>query len=562
MKSCSLTIFCCIKNSVVIDPACGSGNFLTETYICLRTLENKVIDKIYKGQMTMGAVTNPIKVSIKQFYGIEINDFAVTVAKTALWIAESQMLKKTEDIVHTNIDFLPLKTYANIIEANALYTDWQKTDYIIGNPPFVGARLMSQNQKDDMLNVFGNKWKNIGNIDYVSCWYYKATQFMQNTNTKTALVSTNSITQGEQVAILFKPLYEKFNIHIDFAHRTFRWNSESNSKAHVHCVIVGFSCNQNNKSKILYSNDRKQKVQNINFYLTDAPNIFIEGRNKPICDVKEIVFGSMPNDGGNLLLTEEEKQYLIKKEPLSSKYIKQFMGAEEFINNKKRYCLWLVDCPPNELKNMHLVLERVNKVKLHRLNSNRQATRKLADYPALFGEIRQPKDNYIVIPRVSSENRKYIPIGFLNSNIIVADSCLSIPNSNLYCFGILTSNVHNAWMRMVSGRLKSDFRYSNKLVYNNFPWPNPTQEQKEKIEKTAQEILNARALYPNSSLADLYNELTMPPKLRTAHQQNDRVVMQAYGFRVKDTQTGNAHYLSETETIAELMKLYQQLTNK
>ena len=494
MKSCSLTIFCCIKNSVVIDPACGSGNFLTETYICLRTLENKVIDKIYKGQMTMGAVTNPIKVSIKQFYGIEINDFAVTVAKTALWIAESQMLKKTEDIVHTNIDFLPLKTYANIIEANALYTDWQKTDYIIGNPPFVGARLMSQNQKDDMLNVFGNKWKNIGNIDYVSCWYYKATQFMQNTNTKTALVSTNSITQGEQVAILFKPLYEKFNIHIDFAHRTFRWNSESNSKAHVHCVIVGFSCNQNNKSKILYSNDRKQKVQNINFYLTDAPNIFIEGRNKPICDVNEIVFGSMPNDGGNLLLTEEEKQYLIKKEPLSSKYIKQFMGAEEFINNKKRYCLWLVDCPPNELKNMHLVLERVNKVKLHRLNSNRQATRKLADYPALFGEIRQPKDNYIVIPRVSSENRKYIPIGFLNSNIIVADSCLSIPNSNLYCFGILTSNVHNAWMRMVSGRLKSDFRYSNKLVYNNFPWPNPTQEQKEKIEKTAQEILNARAL--------------------------------------------------------------------
>ncbi len=551
-----------------LDPACGSGNFLTETYISLRTLENKVLEIIYKGETLIGAITNPVKVSIKQFYGIEINDFAVTVAKTALWIAESQMLKKTEDIVHTNIDFLPLKTYANIIEANALQINWEdvinkfELNYIMGNPPFVGARLMSKNQKTDMLNIFGNEWENIGNIDYVSCWYYKATKLMQNTNIKTALVSTNSITQGEQVAILFKPLYEKFNINIDFAHRTFRWDSESNSKAHVYCVIVGFSCNQNNKSKILYSNDRKQKVQNINFYLTDAPNIFIEGRNKPICDVNEIVFGSMPNDGGNLLLTEEEKQDLIKKEPLSIKYIKQFMGAEEFINNKKRYCLWLIDCPPNELKSMPLVLERVNKVKQHRLNSNRTATKKLADFPTLFGEIRQPKNKYILIPLHSSETRKYIPIGFFNNNVISNNSCSIIPNSNLYCFGILTSNVHMAWTKTVCGRLEMRYRYSNKLVYNNFPWPNPTKEQKGKIEKTAQEILNARALYPNSSLADLYDELTMPPELRNAHQQNDKAVMQAYGFTARDEKTGKTCYLTESETVSKLMNLYQQLTKK
>jgi len=551
-----------------LDPACGSGNFLTETYISLRTLENKVLEIIYKGETLIGAITNPVKVSIKQFYGIEINDFAVTVAKTALWIAESQMLKKTEDIVHTNIDFLPLKTYANIIEANALQINWEdvinkfELNYIMGNPPFVGARLMSKNQKTDMLNIFGNEWENIGNIDYVSCWYYKATKLMQNTNIKTALVSTNSITQGEQVAILFKPLYEKFNINIDFAHRTFRWDSESNSKAHVYCVIVGFSCNQNNKSKILYFNDRKQKVQNINFYLTDAPNIFIEGRNKPICDVNEIVFGSMPNDGGNLLLTEEEKQDLIKKEPLSIKYIKQFMGAEEFINNKKRYCLWLIDCPPNELKSMPLVLERVNKVKQHRLNSNRTATKKLADFPTLFGEIRQPKNKYILIPLHSSETRKYIPIGFFNNNVISNNSCSIIPNSNLYCFGILTSNVHMAWTKTVCGRLEMRYRYSNKLVYNNFPWPNPTKEQKGKIEKTAQEILNARALYPNSSLADLYDELTMPPELRNAHQQNDKAVMQAYGFTTRDEKTGKICYLTKSETVSKLMNLYQQLTKK
>ncbi len=547
-----------------LDPACGSGNFLTETYISLRRLENETISLlidcqkgIAEGQIILGS-TNPIKVSISQFYGIEINDFAVTVAKTALWIAESQMMKETEDIVHMSLDFLPLKSYANITEGNALRIDWENVipknelHYIMGNPPFVGARIMSASQKNDLLSVFG-KIKNVGNMDYVCSWYKKAADFMTNTMIRTALVSTNSVSQGEQVANLWKPLFES-GVHIDFAHRTFRWDSEAKIKAHVHCVIIGFSKAANSKNKMLYVDDRVQVVENINGYLLDAENIFIESRNKPIYNVPEISMGNQPIDNGNYLFTQEEKDEFIKKEPKSEKYFKLWYGAEEFINRKPRYCLWLGNCKPNELKKMPECIKRINNVRKYRLSSKRMATLKLADTPTRFQTENMPSETYIVIPEVSSEKRKYIPIGFMNSDVLCSNKLRVIPNANLYHFGVLTSNIHMAWMRAVCGRLEMRYQYSNKIVYNNFPWCNPTPEKKAKIEKTAQAILDARALYPDSSLADLYDELTMPPELRKAHQQNDRAVMQAYGFSIKD--------MTESKCVAELMKLYQTLTKK
>ena len=555
-----------ISNLNFLDPACGSGNFLTETYISLRKLENEILYELYCGQITLGAVTNPIKVSIGQFYGIEINDFAVTVAKTALWIAESQMMKKTEDIVHMDLDFLPLKTYANIVEANALRIDWEdviprdKCNYIMGNPPFVGARLMSPTQKEDLFNIFGTKWKNAGNLDYVSCWYKKSADMMKGTNICTALVSTNSITQGEQVPILWKPLFEQ-GISINFAHKTFRWDSESNSKAHVHCVIVGFSYVANDGHKKLYSNERMQIVDNINAYLIDAPDVFIESRNKPLCNVPEIGIGNKPIDGGNYLFTREEMLDFIKREPKSEQYFKPWYGAEEFINQKPRYCLWLGDCSPAELRQMPHCLKRVENVRNLRLLSKSEGTRKLADKPTRFHVENMPESDYIIIPRVSSERRKYIPIGFLANNSLSSDSVHIIKYATLYEMGILTSNVHMAWVGAVCGRLKSDYRYSKDIVYNNFPWCSPTDEQKAKIEKAAQGILDARALYPDCSLADLYDDLTMPVELRKAHQENDRAVMEAYGFKRRD---GNdkLRWFTESETVAELMKMYQELTKQ
>lgn len=544
-----------------LDPACGSGNFLTETYISLRKLENEVLYELRYGQMGLGEIRNPIKVSIGQFYGIEINDFATTVAKTALWIAESQLMKKTEDIIHLDLDFLPLKTYANIVEGNALRIDWEdvipkeKLNYIMGNPPFVGARLMSQGQKEDLLNVFGKKWKNAGNLDFVACWYKKAADLTVGTNIRSALVSTNSITQGEQVPILWKPLFEN-GLTFDFAYKTFRWDSESNLKAHVHCVIIGFSYIKNNKKKKLYSNDRMQLVDNINAYLTDANNIFIESKNKPICNVPQIGIGNKPIDGGNYLFTKEEMREFIKKEPKSEKYFKPWYGAKEFIDQAPRYCLWLGNCSPNELRQMPNCLKRVENVKKIRSESESVGTRKLAEKPTRFHVENMPISTYIIIPRVSSEKRRYIPMGFLNSDNLSSDSVHIIPNTTLYHFGILTSNVHMAWMRAVCGRLEMRYRYSKDIVYNNFPWCNPTDEQKAKIEKTAQEILNAREKHPDSSLADLYNDLTMPPELRKAHQENDKMVMEAYGFKKKD-ENGKTRWLSESETVAELMKMYQ-----
>ena len=545
-----------LGNLTFFDPACGSGNFLTETYISLRRLENEAIEVITQGQMLLD-FTGIIKVSIGQFYGIEINDFAVTVAKTALWIAESQMMKETEVIAHVNLDFLPLKSYANIVEGNALRTDWEtvvpkdKLNYIMGNPPFVGARLMSKEQKDDLFDVFGAKWKNAGNLDYVSCWYKKAADLMKGTHIRTALVSTNSVSQGESVAILWKPLFED-GVHIDFAHRTFRWDSEASIKAHVHCVIIGFSIAPFYKAKVIYTGDRPLVVEKINGYLVNADNVFIESRNKPLCDSPVFGIGNKPIDGGYYLFTEEEMNEFVKKEPLSAKWFRPWLGADEFINRYYRYCLWLGDCPPNELRKMPECMKRVEAVKNVRLSSKSAGTVKIADKPTRFHVENFPKSEYIVIPEISSEKRKYIPMGFMTPDVMCSNRVKISENATLYHFGVLTSNVHMAWVNAVCGRLETRYCYSVNIVYNNFPWCNPTAEQKKKIEETAQAILDARALYPDCSLADLYDEVAMPPELRKAHQANDRAVMQAYGFDVKT--------MTESSCVAELMKMYQELT--
>ena len=547
-KLASLTFF---------DPACGSGNFLTETYLSLRRLENNIIRERHHGQMMLGEFSNPIKVNINQFYGIEINDFAVTVATTALWISEAQMLSATERIIHQDIDFLPLKTYSNIVEGNALRIDWEsvvpkeKLDFIIGNPPFVGARLMSEIQKQDVLDIFGAKWKNVGNLDYVCCWYKKAAEIMKSApRARAALVSTNSICQGEQVANLWQPLFAD-GIRINFAHRTFRWDSEASLKAHVHCVIVGFSYQQI-KPCVLFDGERSTIVNNINAYLTDAPDVFVESRQRPLFDVPEIGIGNKPIDGGNYLFEKEEMDEFIKLEPESAKYFRLWYGAIEFLHQKPRYCLWLGDCSPAELRKMPHCLKRVEAVRQTRLESKSEGTRKLADRPTRFHVENMPEGNFIIVPKVSSERRRYVPMGFMTPDMMASDLVFLIPNATLYHFGILESNVHMAWMRAVCGRLKSDYRYSKDVVYNNFPWPNPTPEQKARIEQTAQAILDARALYPDSSLADLYDEVTMPPELRRAHQDNDRAVMAAYGFPVKG--------FTESDCVARLFALYQELT--
>ena len=551
-KLSSLTFF---------DPACGSGNFLTETFLSLRRLENKVIQAMFGGENVL-TFDILIKVNISQFYGIEINDFACTVAKTALWIAESQTLKETSAIAGRPIDFLPLKTNAYIHEGNALRLDWseviapERLNYIMGNPPFVGARMKSAEQANDVLNVFGSKWKNWGNLDYVCCWYKKAADMMKtNSLIKAAFVSTNSITQGEQVANLWKPLFEQYGIHFDFAYRTFRWDSEADIKAHVHCVIIGF-CSSNassdRKKKIYLSDNQVIAASNINGYLVDAPDVWIESRNKPLCDAPEIGIGNKPIDGGNYLFSEEEMREFIAKEPKSAAYFHPFYGAYEFINQKPRYCLYLGNCSPAELRSMPLSYERVMNVREYRLQSPSAGTRKIADTPTHFHVENMPKGSYIVIPQVSSQRRRYIPMGYMDDGVLCSDKVRIMSEGQLYHFGILESNVHMAWMRTICCRLKSDYSYTINDVYNNFPWCQPTEEQKARIEQTAQAILDARAKYPDCSLADLYDEVTMPPELRKAHQENDRAVMAAYGFSTK---------MTESECVAELFKMYQALTN-
>ena len=606
-----------------LDPACGSGNFLTETYLSLRRLENKVIAILNDGAKVLGFNEEFIKVSINQFYGIEINDFAVTVAKTALWIAECQMMEETERLIGQNLDFLPLKSHANIVEGNALRMDWStlaepsnlnaiytdklniyKTeeypaeimaseslasygqpeviremdvlakkvqisslpevgkplpvtyDYIMGNPPFVGYSFQSKGQKEDTLSVYvdyhGKPYKSAGKIDYVANWYYKASQLIQDKPTKCAFVSTNSITQGEQVAAVWKPLFERFGIHIDFAYRTFRWDSESEQKAHVHCVVIGFSSSKWEKPKRIFMADGQSvEAQNICPYLIDSENVWIENRSKPLCEVPMMTTGNRPADGGHLIIEANEYDCFVKKEPKALKFIKKLVGSEEFINNLDRWCLWLFGATPAEMRSMPEVLKRVQLCKQDRLNgaSDRQ---KLADTPYLFREIRNP-ENYVIVPATSSESRNYVPMGFLGYDTIPTNSVLIIPDAGLYEFGVLISVVHMAWLRIVGGRMKSDYRYSKDIVYNNFPWPNPTEKQKARIEQTAQAILDARAKYPDSSLADLYDERAMPIELRKAHQDNDKAVMQAYGFDSK---------MEENEMVAELFKLNGELTNK
>ena len=539
-----------------LDPACVSGNFLTETFLSLRKLENRALDILFNGQIMLDT-GNIIKVGINQFYGIEINDFAATVAKTALWIAEHQMIQETQKIVHRDIDFLPLTSYTNITEGNALRIDWkdviapEKLNYIMGNPPFVGYTYQTKEQKEDLLKHTGFDSKN---IDYVAGWYYKAAEYIQNTGIRCAFVSTNSVTQGEQVAAVWKTLFDRFKIHIDYAWRTFKWGSESNDAAAVHCVIVGFSyANNDRKRKLFLDEQVVHETDNINAYLIEAPDLFIEKRSKPISNVPLMCKGSQPTDGGNFILNEQEKNEFIAKYPNVEPLIKPFIGADEFINNKKRYCFWLKGASPKVLRDCPPLLERVENVRKSRSESTKAATREWANNPTLFTEDRHPDSDYIIVPSVSSENRRYVPIGFMHSNTVASNLVLIIPNAQLYHFGVLTSNVHMSFMRAVAGRLEMRYRYSNTIVYNNFPWCDPTPEQKAKIEETAQGILDARAKFPDCSLADLYDEAAMPPELRKAHQANDVAVMKAYGLSTKGDVT-------ESSCVAFLFEKYREIT--
>ncbi|WP_077074450.1 DNA methyltransferase [Aedoeadaptatus urinae] len=537
-----------------LDPAAGSGNFLTETYISLRRLENEILNEFFKGQIVMGQDYTPIKISISQFHGIEINDFAVSVARTALWIAESQMMKETEDIVNMNLSFLPLKSYPNIAEGNALTMDWEELvskdelNYIMGNPPFVGARYMNKSQSEDLKNVFG-KAKAIGKLDYVTGWYKKSAEFIENNKIECAFVSTNSISQGEQVSPFWNNIFVKHNLVINFAYQTFVWANEAKNKAAVHCVIVGFSKKNNKKKKLFLSDTQVKMVNNISPYLLEAPSVVIEGRAKPICDVVEAQTGTRVG-AKQYVFTEKEKLDLVIKEPTAEKYFHEYLGAEEYLNDKKRFCLYLEECPPDELNKMPMAKSIIREVKEERYEKNH----KLKDFPRQFVKLSTPKNDYIFIPQMSSGKRKYIPIGFIPKKVWTADPHFMIEITDLYYFGILSSNVHNAWMRTIAGRLKSDYRYSNRVVYNTFVWPNASKEQKQKIRETAKLILDARSLNPGASLSELYDESLMPSNLRTAHQENDKAVMEAYGFDWKN--------MSESECVGELMKLYQELTHQ
>ena len=547
-----------------LDPAAGSGNFLTESYLSLRRLENEVISELHRDQMSMDAVTDPIQVSIAQFHGIEINDFAVTVAKTALWIAESQMMRETEKILLLDLNFLPLKTNANIVEGNALRIDWEsvvdksRLNYIMGNPPFVGTKMMNKAQKEDTKAVLG-KWKDYGTLDYVSCWYKIAAEYIKGTSIRCAFVSTNSITQGEQVAPLWRPLIENSGIHLDFAYRTFQWDSEASIKAHVHCVIIGFSSGRDTTEKLIFDNGRTQAAENINPYLVNAPTVYIDSRKTPIFQDAPIMYiGCEMKDDGHFTLSYEEKEDLISKHPGIEQFIHPYMMGKDMINRQPRYCFWLKNADPAEVKKFPILVDRIAKVRDFRLACPSPDTNRYADLPTLPVRLRYYSEDRntdaLAIPKVSSQNRRYIPMDVIGADVIAGSKLFLVPSVGLYTFGVLTSNVHMAWVRTVCGRLKSDYSYASNVVYNTFPWPTPTDAQKARVEQTAQSILDARALYPDASLADLYDELTMPPELRKAHQANDRAVMAAYGFPVKG--------FTESDCVAALMKMYQELTAK
>ena len=542
---------------VCLDPAAGSGNFLTESYLSLRRLENRVLQELHGGQMTFAdtSASSIIKVSIGQFYGIEINDFAVTVARTALWIAENQMLQETENILFLHLDFLPLKSYPNIHEGNALRMDWRevvpsdKVKYIMGNPPFHGFTFMTNEQKNDMGKLFPG----VKNLDYVCGWYKKAHDYIHGTRIEVAFVSTNSITQGETVSRFWEFMDD---VHINYAYRTFVWDSEASAKAHVHCVIISFAMFSRQK-KIIFDGNVRIEATNINPYLIDGDDILVHSRNKPLCSVPKMIYGNKPADGGNLIIEESDYEDFIRDDPESQKYIRPLLGSAEYINNKKRWCLWLVGADPADIKKCPLVLKRIEGCRQMRENSIAEGIRKFAVTPSLFAQRTQPVDkDFIIVPRVSSQTRNYVPMGFVKAGTIVTDRVQIIPDADLYVFGVIISNVHMAWMRVTCMRLKSDYSYSKDVVYNNFPWPSPDGTKREAIKKTAQGILDARALYPDSSLADLYDPRTMPPELVKAHIANDRAVLDAYGFK------GTPAYSSEAACVAELMKMYQSMVEK
>ncbi|MDQ5883492.1 MAG: hypothetical protein QG654_406 [Patescibacteria group bacterium] len=545
-----------------LDPACGCGNFLVTSYRELRKLELEVLKKLRKDQkMVLFGAEDISKINVNQFYGIEIEEFPSLVARTAMYLVDHQMNIELSETFGQAYARIPLREPATIVNADALATDWEevipkdKLSYILGNPPFVGARIMSKEQKESFLKVFENA-KGAGNLDFVTAWYEKAAKYAQNTKIKTAFVSTNSICQGEQVGILWKRLKEKYGVVIHFAHQTFKWNNDAPGVAAVYCVIVGFATFDVLKKYLfeyetIKSEPKEREVKHINFYLAEGEDVFLENRRKPICNVTEMVFGSMPNDGGNLIFTEEEKDEFIKVEPGAEKYIKPLIGAEEFINSSKRYCLWMVDANPTEIKNIPGVLERIEKVKKVRLESKREATKKLAKIPALFGEIRQPKEKYLLVPFVSSENREIIPMGYFSSDFIATNRVAIVPEADLYLFGVLTSAMHMVWVDRVCGRLESRYNYSIGIVYNNFPWPeNLTEEQKKKVEDSAQKVLDTRTHFPTSSLADLYDPNTMPPELVKAHDELDRAVDACYGRK----------FASKEDRIEFLFDLYKKYT--
>lgn len=541
-----------------LDPACGCGNFLIIVYRELRLLEIAILKELTKGEFQRIAfLDHLIRVDVDQFYGIEIDEFPAQIAQVALWLTDHQMNMFASQEFGEYFARLPLKKKANIVHGNALKLDWHtiirntELSYILGNPPFLGARLMSKEQKEDM-QPYIKDIKSGNDLDYVTAWFIKSAQYIKDANVRVGLVSTNSICQGEQATTLWKPLFNKLNVKIHFAHQTFRWNSEAKGKAAVFCVIVGFSCLEG-LTKQLYSYPdvggpaNALQVKQINQYLLDAPSIFIESTKKPVKEGTPLMmFGSMLIDAGGYTFTEEEKGDFLKSEPLAEKFFRPYIGAREFINRIPRYCLYLKNATPDELRKMPKVHERIEFVREFRSKSSRPKTKEFSNYPTLFAEDRVPNSSVLVIPRVSSENRKYIPIGYLEDTYIPSEQMFQVKNASLYLFGILNSSMHMAWTRTVCGRLKGDYRYSNTIVYNNFIFPKPTDKQRQQIMKYAAQILDVRNQFPDSSLADLYDSLTMPPELMKAHTLLDKAVEKAYGKTFK----------TDAERVTHLFNLY------
>jgi hypothetical protein len=538
-----------------LDPACGSGNFLILSYRELRKLEFEILKLLHKENvLDIDAI---VWCDVDQFHGIEVEEFAAQIAQVAMWLIDHQMNMMISEYFGQYFVRLPLKKSAYIVHGNSLTIDWEevvskdKLSYILGNPPFYGKQYQSKEQRRDMEVVFA-KVQGAGVLDYVTCWYFKASQYIQNTNIKVAFVSTNSIAQGEQVGILWKELFENHGVKIHFAHQTFDWSNEAKANAAVHVVIIGFAnFDTENKTIFEYENIKgiphAKSAKNINPYLVEGDDFVIEKRRKPICDVPNIIKGNYYAKSEGLIVEEKDLNYLVTNEPAAKKWIKLLIGADEFINNKKRYCLWLVDCPPDELRKMPLVMERVNRVKEDRLKSTDKGMQNLA--PTRFRETNNP-EQCIVVPVVSSEKREYIPMGFIDNNTISTNANLIIPNGDLFLFGNLTSLMHMAWVKYTCGRLESRFRYSKDIVYNNYPFPkNVSQKNKEQVEEKAQKLLDVRASFTDASLADLYDPLAMPPALKKAHQELDKAVDKCYTTK---------SFKNDKERIEFLFALYEE----